>query len=447
MYIKAFRLVQTYDNSLEYAKCFLYLCNKRMDSAAMRVDEELTPTIPGRWGEEVFPLLSWFRLDKVRNANVMVVGCGALGNEVLKNLALFGVEHLVIVDFDTIELSNLTRSILFTPEDAAEGRPKAIVAAERLRKINPAIQVLPIVGDIAHDVGLGLLRRMDVVVACVDNRWARYCLNRLCMRMNRPWVDGGIDGLEGTARVFVPGKNCYACGLGPEALKDLSFRLSCASVIRRNIREGRMPTTPVVASIIGAVEAQEAIKLLHPEELARGELTSLCGKMYYYEGQHLASRIVDFSAYDDDCPVHERWEPIEKIESLTTGLRVDDALARLSERFGGEPVELCLRDFRFVDYLVDREDDRRYVVSRPDYAVERFVEESPVLRYKPFHSFYQHEFGSIDMRFPYPELTLKEIGVTGCDVVPVRVGKAIRYVELGDELDYSIYLSTNTRAS
>ena len=84
----------------------------------MRVDEELTPTIPGRWGEEVFPLLSWFRLDKVRNANVMVVGCGALGNEVLKNLALFGVEHLVIVDFDTIELSNLTRSILFTPEDA-----------------------------------------------------------------------------------------------------------------------------------------------------------------------------------------------------------------------------------------------------------------------------------------------------------------------------------------
>lgn len=407
----------------------------------MRTTEYSIPTIASTWGEDVFPLLSWFKLDRVKRANVMVVGCGALGNEVLKNLALFGVEHLVLVDFDTIEPSNLTRSILFTSADASARRAKAIVAAERLQAINPAIQALPIVGDISHDVGLGLLRRMDAIIGCVDNRWARYCLNRLCMRMGQSWVDGGIDGLEGTARVFAPGKNCYACNLGPEALKDLSYRLSCASVIKRNLREGRVPTTPVIASVIGAVEAQEAIKLLHPEELARGELTSLCGKMFYYEGQHLASRVIDFTGYDDDCPVHERWEPVEKGDGLTTRLSVREILGRLAERFGHEAIEIPLRDHRFVDYLVGKEDERKYVVLRPDYAIERLMEEDPRLRDKPFHAFYQHEIKSIDNFFPYPELTLKEIGFAEWDVIPVRVGGDIHYLELDDERDYSKYLS------
>ena len=186
----------------------------------MKADNPI-PTIATPLGADLYPRLSWFKQDRLRAANVMVVGCGALGNEVLKNLALFGVGHLVVVDFDVVEPSNLTRSILFNRADAQAGRPKALVAAERIQEINPEIRVLPLLGDITHDVGLGLLRRMDVVVGCVDNRWARYCLNRLCMRANVPWVDGGIDGLEGTARVFMPGKNCYACNLGPEALKDL----------------------------------------------------------------------------------------------------------------------------------------------------------------------------------------------------------------------------------
>ena len=340
------------------------------------------PTLGPEWGEQVFAQLSWFRQEQLERANVMVVGCGALGNEVLKNLTLFGVGHLTVVDFDTVEPSNLTRSVLFRRADAEAGREKVAVVAERIREINPTVSVLPLSGDICHDVGLGLLRRMDVVVGCVDNRWARYCLNRLCMRAGVPWVDGGIDGMEGTARVFIPGKNCYACNLGPEALKELSYRLSCSSVIRRNEAAGRVPTTPVIASIIGAVEAQEVVKLLHPEELADGRLTSLCGKMFYYEGQHLASRVVDFVGYDEECPVHERWTPIEKTV-LTTGWRIDEVLNYLFERFGTDRLEIVLGDHSFVDYLVTRRDERKFKVMLPDYAVERFVEEDAELRHLP----------------------------------------------------------------
>ena len=152
--------------------------------------------------ENYFTRLSWFRQDRVTNAHVMVIGCGALGNEVLKNLALFGVGHLVLVDFDRVESSNLCRSVLFRSQDAEQQRLKVEAAAERLKQLNPSLDIQTLCGDIAYDVGLGLIRRMDVLIGCVDNRWARYCINRLCMRAGIPWVDGGIDGLEGTARVF-----------------------------------------------------------------------------------------------------------------------------------------------------------------------------------------------------------------------------------------------------
>ena len=403
------------------------------------------PTLAPTWGADVFPLLSWFRQERLKQANVMVVGCGALGNEVLKNLALFGVEHLVVVDFDTIEPSNLTRSILFSRADAETRRHKATVAAERLRDINSAIHVLPLVGDICHDMGLGLLRRMDVVVGCVDNRWARYCLNRLCMRAGVPWVDGGIDGLEGTARVFVPGKNCYACNLGPEALKDLSYRLSCSAAIRRNEEAGRVPTTPVIASIIGAVQAQEAVKLLHPDELADGELASLCGKMFYYEGQHLATRIADFAGYDDECPVHERWEPVEKAD-LTTDRPIGEALDSLAGQLGYRDVEIVLRDHCFVDYLTVRKDERRVTALLPDYAIARFLEEEPSLRHLPFHALYQHEIKTVGRDFPYPELTLAQVGIPPWSVLHVRTEGGSRYVELADERNYATSLFQNRQA-
>lgn len=404
----------------------------------MKNDEPI-PTLAPVWGEDVFSKLSWFRQERVAQANVMVVGCGALGNEVLKNLALFGVGHLVVVDFDAVEASNLTRAVLFRQADAEARRAKVAVVAERLREINPGVQVLPLEGDIAHDVGLGLLRQMDVVVGCVDNRWARYCLNRLCMRAGIPWVDGGIDALEGTARVFAPGKNCYACNLGPEALKDLSYRLSCSSAIRRNEQVGRVPTTPVIASVIGAVQAQEVIKLLHPEELSRGELTSLCGRMFYYEGQHLSSRMVDFVGYDPECPLHERWEPLEKME-LTTDLCIGEVLARLSERLADREVKISLGDHCFVDYLVVRADDRRVPVRLPDYAVESFVEEEPSLRHLPFHALYQREIRTLDACFPYPELTLREVGIPPWEVLSVKTSRENHYVEMADEKNYSKFL-------
>ena len=135
----------------------------------------------------------------------------------------------MLVDFDTVEPSNLTRSILFREADAADRRAKVVVAAERLREINPAIEVLPLVGDICHEVGLGLLRRMQVVVGCVDNRWGPLLPEPTCAcePVSHGWMAASM-GWKELHGCLCPGKNCYACNLGPEALKELSYRLSCS---------------------------------------------------------------------------------------------------------------------------------------------------------------------------------------------------------------------------
>ena len=356
----------------------------------------------------------------------MVVGCGALGNEVMKDLVLTGARHLVIVDFDTVEADNLSRSVLFSREDAVAGRRKVEAAADRLRQMNPDLDIQPLFGDIAYDVGLGLIRRMDVVIGCVDNRWARYCINRLCMRAGIPWVDGGIDGLEGTARVFKPGENCYACNLGPEGLKDMAYRMPCAGVIRRDIAAGKSPTTPIAAAIIAAVEVQEAVKLIESKE----ETTSLCGKMFYYEGEHLTTRIVDFKAYDDDCPVHERWGPIE-LTPLTTQSTVAETLTYLNCQLSTANCQLIL-DECFVDYVVKRSDNSRYEVMRPGRAVSAFVESHKLLGGVPYSGLYQHEWQEVGKDFPYQHLTLAELGVPSQAILKIK-GEKEHYIELNIE--------------
>ena len=370
-----------------------------------------------------------FQQDRIAAARIMVVGCGALGNEVLKNLALMGAENLVVIDFDRVEQGNLCRSVLFEKADADASRYKVDAVAERLRKMNPRMSVQTIRGDVSFDVGLGLVRSMDAVIGCVDNRLARYCINRLCMRAGKPWIDGGIDALEGTVRVFIPGKNCYACSLGPEGLKDMARRLPCSGVIRRNEEAGKAPTTPLAASVIGSVQVQEALKLIHPELLDEGGMTSLCGKMFYFEGGHLSTRTVEFRAWDDDCPVHEPWEPVTR-SSISLEMPVETALGVLREELDCKDATIHLTGDCFVDFVYRKDDNRHRSAMMPGRAVAAWVERDSELGSIPFSGLYQHEYREIDSSFPYKFLTLGQLGIPARDVLYVSSESADHYVEM-----------------
>ena len=389
-----------------------------------------------KWGEGVFTLLSWFEMERVRNARVLVVGAGALGNEVLKNLALFGVGNIYVVDFDTIEYSNLTRSILFREEDADKGHYKADVAARRVREINRNVNIHPIIGRLDTNVGLGLYRSMDVVIGCLDSRIARLQLNRQCIRAGVPWVDGSIENLEGLVRVYKKGINCYECEL-PEATKELIFhRMSCADVANRNTQAGRIPTTPVIASIIGAVQVQEAMKLIHEGHVKPDEFTSLCGSWFKYEGSHMTSRIYKSAIWADDCLAHEDWEPVVPIASLRADMSVGEALQVLRDNLGAEEVEINLRNTKFVDKLVTKGDNTAYPAMCPEYRVADYIDSIPELYTRLQSDINQSAYENIDAEFPYQDLTLEQIGIPRWDVLQVVSENGGYYVEMAGDKDY-----------
>ena len=382
------------------------------------------------WGAGVFSLLSWFKNENVKNAKVMVVGAGALGNEVLKNLALFGVGNIFVVDFDTIEYSNLTRSVLFRESDADQGLYKAEVAAARIREINKNVNVQYIIGNLNSDVGLGVYKQMDVVIGCLDSRLARLQLNRQCMRAGVPWVDGGIEDLSGTVKVFKRGLNCYECGLTDTAKHNLFQKMSCAGVARRNEAAGRIPTTPVIASIIGAIQTQEAMKLLHPEELYKGNLSSLCGQWFHYEGMHNNIKVYKAINYFNDCPSHEYWKPVFKIPQLSADTTVGACLALLKDLLNVQSVEINLRNDKFVDKIVTRNDNQSYQPMLPESKIPDYIDSNPNLYCRMRMDLNQNTFENIDEEFPYQQLTLREIGIPYYDILQITTETGYFYVEL-----------------
>ena len=130
------------------------------------MEEPIIITDPDSDRYHTFGYISWWQQDVVRNATILVVGAGALGNEVLKNLALMGIGNVIIADFDTIEDSNLSRSVLFRASD--RGRRKVDAAAERVKELNPDVNVMTWHGDINFEMGLGVFRHVDAIVGCLD---------------------------------------------------------------------------------------------------------------------------------------------------------------------------------------------------------------------------------------------------------------------------------------
>ena len=397
------------------------------------------------WGEDVFTLLSWFKTAKVRNAKVMVAGAGALGNEVLKNLALFGIGHILVVDFDTIEYSNLTRSVLFRPEDADKGYYKAEIAAKRIHEINPSVHIEAICGNLATDVGLGVYRRMDVVVGCLDSLLARMLLNRQCFRAGKPWVEGGIGDLEGQVSVYQLGKCCFECSLSEEekriaygkGVDDDDNRISCPGIVQVNEKRGRVATTPVSASIIGAIQAQEAMKIIHQEETDAGHFTPLIGKMFHYGGAHPNSGTYDFDMYNDDCFSHDAWDNIVEIPELSADLPVSEAIHLIKKELQTESAEINLLNDKFVDKISARSDSKTFYPMLPESKLSDYISASKELEYYAMKDdgLYQKAYDYIDDEFPYQSLTLKQIGIPYLDVLQVTTEKGYFYVELAKDKD------------
>lgn len=272
-------------------------------------------------------LIPWWNQELLRNSTVMVVGAGAIGNELIKNLALLGVGKIVIVDMDKIEQTNLTRSILYRMKDV--GKYKSQAAAEAAMEINPDVKAICLNQNIVTDIGLGVFRSMDIVLGGLDNREARLAINQSCYKVNKPWIDGAIEVLNGFARVFVPPGPCYECTMTETDWKLINKRKSCALLTHDEMLEGKTPTTPTSSSIIAGVQVQEMLKILHNDR----NLPTLAGKGYVFNGLTHDSFVVEYQL-KDDCMSHDLYDNIKEMDWSAREVSVKDVLNQAEKDLG-----------------------------------------------------------------------------------------------------------------
>ena len=389
------------------------------------------------WGEGVFTLLSWFKKDKVKNARVLVAGAGALGNEVVKNLALFGVGHIYVCDFDQIEISNLTRSVLFREEDAYNHAYKAEIVAKRAKEINPQIEVTPIVGNLFSEVGFGLYKAVDVIIGCLDSRIARYQLNRLSLRAGKTWIDGSIENLTGVVKVYTPGVSCYECGLSREEFNNIMLRTGCADVVRTQTSAGRVATTPISASIIGAMQVQEAMKVIHTEEGQPVPFKTLSGKMWRFEGMTNAVNVYKYSSWKNNCPAHERWDNVVRGENLSANMTIAQILGELKQLLDVDALEINMRNNKFVEKIISDKPEKEFDIRIPESQLDNYISSNEELRKLSYRTLFHKCFiENIDEYFPYMEMSLKEIGIPLFDILQVSTNKGQFFVELSADANF-----------
>ncbi len=348
-------------------------------------------------------LIPWWRQERLAEARVLVVGAGALGNEVLKNLALLGVGTTIVIDLDEVEPSNLSRSVLFRASDG--GRSKAEVGAERAGEINPEVRFLPVRGDVITDLGLGLFADVDVVIGCLDNREARLWVNRQCWKVGTPWVDAGIQEIQGVVKVFVPPDSaCYECAMTARDYQLLNVRYSCPLLRRDQILEGKVPTAPTIASMMAALEVQEALKILHGLPVAAGSAMVFNGVTNQFYSTKLPFR--------EDCLSHETY-PEPAVLDLGHAAPAADLFDRAREVLGG-PLTLPLeRDL--VTAIVCPRCDHRVEVFRPRTKVGMAEANCPRCK-EPGHP---EIINAVEESSPLARLPLARLGIPPYDIVRV----------------------------
>ena len=219
----------------------------------------------------------------LKQAKVLVVGCGGLGCPVALYLGAAGVGNLVLSDDDRVELANLQRQVAF--DQSAIDEPKAEALADRVRAINPEISVTAHTGRLEGDALATMVAEVDLVLDCTDNFNTRFALNRACVAARVPLVSGAAIRGEGQVSVYDSRNEaspCYHCLYPEQGNEDLTC--SEAGVIG-----------PLVG-MIGATQAMEAIKVLS------GKGRPLVGRLLILDAWQMEWREMKL-ARDPGCPV------------------------------------------------------------------------------------------------------------------------------------------------
>jgi molybdopterin/thiamine biosynthesis adenylyltransferase/rhodanese-related sulfurtransferase len=211
--------------------------------------------------------------EKLKAARVLVIGAGGLGSPSALYLAASGVGTIGVVDFDSVDVSNLQRQVIF--DTASVGTPKATAARARLLSLNPHIDLVAHQVELRADNVLQLFGRYDIVLDGTDRFGTRYLSNDACVILRKPLVSAAIHRFEGQAMTYVPDRGpCYRCLFPAPPGEGLVPNCAEAGVLG------------VLPGVMGTIQATEAIKLI----VGAGE--PLIGRLLTYDA--LAMRFEEF---------------------------------------------------------------------------------------------------------------------------------------------------------
>jgi adenylyltransferase/sulfurtransferase len=276
-----------------------------------------------------------------------------------------------------------------------------------VRNINPDVHITPIHGNVITDLGLGLFREVDLVIGALDNREARLWVNRSCWKVGTPWIDGGIQEISGVAKVFVPPDGaCYECAMTENDYRLINLRYSCPLLKREDLMAGKVPTAPTIASMIGGLQVQEALKLIHGLPVDEGQALVWNGQANnFYKTAYQRKA---------DCLSHDTYgEPVEVPLSAATAT-AGDLFAAAAAQFGGSK-QLTLGLDRDLVVSLDCACGNSRRVMQPQQLVGAGDAKCPACGQaaKPV---LEH---SIDAGTPLAQEKLRALGIPPLDIVRV----------------------------
>jgi len=333
---------------------------------------------------------------EMETRHIVVAGAGNTGSHLLPHLARMAqVAKLTLVDPDVYTAENL-RTQNIDGRDA--GLPKVAAQAEKLRRINPGLDVIALQKRV-EDVPRGLLR-CDLIVSCLDSRAARQWVNEIAWRLNTPWIDCGILGSQNLARVnaYAPGHGapCLECAWGDEEYARVEQEYLCGA------GGEAYPTmaSPALGALAASLMAIEIVKLLD------GDTTdSVVGRQVLVDAQHHTMRVTT-SRRNPACRFDHRGWKIERwecrVESTTVGAALD--------ALGG----LAVAGHRFVHALVCPDCGVRSEMLRLNRPLERCSGCGRRMASPDFDSLV-----GLDRELPEEcrSLTLAQIGLCAGDII------------------------------
>jgi len=305
-------------------------------------------------------------------SKIAIVGCGALGTVVANNLVRAGVGKISIIDRDFVELNNLQRQILFDEDDI--GVPKAVAAAEKLKRVNSDVEIKAMVKDLNHMNAEKIVSGVDLVLDGTDNMQTRFLINDVCVKSKIPWIYTAAVGTYGMTMTIVPGRTpCFRCLL-PDVPEPGSLP-TCDTA-------GVLNTIP---AIIASIESTEAIKILLKEKMTTNAESDL---IFYDVWSSTFEKVTDMRDKRCRCCVEHKFDFLNAAkEEIITSLCGRNAIqitpvksAAISFKSLAERLKR-LGEVRFNNFiLVFKERDKEISLFKDGRAIIKGTDDEKVAR-------------------------------------------------------------------